>query len=103
GQAVRRSTRCAAALQARGSLYRYVGPHGKIVNQLVGVPAAPVAGSVAVPRQPTGRQLISEDQVKAAVCDYLAALGLRVQVRWGRDRGVDIAAQGPPRALDRRG
>ena len=96
-QAVRRSTRVCRRLQSQGRLHRYVGPRSKIVNQVDGssrAAPAPPAAPPAVPRQPIG-ELISEDQVKAAVRDHLAARGLHVQVRWGRDRGVDITASGP--------
>ncbi|WP_245993464.1 MarR family transcriptional regulator [Nocardioides immobilis] len=37
----------------------------------------------------------SEDEVKAAVRDMLAAEGFEVQVAWGRTPGIDIAASHP--------
>jgi hypothetical protein len=58
------------------------------------------AGSTSTTVQPVplpqdAGQSISEDAVKAAVQDYLVARGLHVEVRWGRDRAVDITATGP--------
>lgn len=91
-------------LEAQGLVRREVGPYNKIVNTLVDVAArggaavrptqAPVSvGPVSVSQDLD--QPIGEDAVKAAVRDFLAARGLHVEVRWGRDRGVDITATGP--------
>lgn len=44
-------------------------------------------------RLPVATALLTEDQVKRAVCDWLEARGWTVEVRWGRDRGIDIEAR----------
>ena len=46
---------------------------------------------VRVPPSPTG--LLKEDEVKAAVRDYLTAHGYEVVVAWGHERGIDIEAR----------
>lgn len=90
-------------LEAQGLVRREVGPYNKIVNTLVDVAArggaavrptqAPVSvGPVSVSQDLD--QPIGEDAVKAAVRDFLVARGMHVEVRWGRDRGVDITATG---------
>ena len=38
---------------------------------------------------------MTENAVKQAVADHLKVRGLDVEVRWGRDRGIDIHATGP--------
>ncbi len=45
---------------------------------------------VGEPRTP-----ITEDEIKAAVRDHLAAHGFAVTVAWGRTRGIDIEAKHP--------
>lgn len=86
-------------LEAQGLLRRDIGPNHKIVNSIVDDATRPGPTSVDPVRTgsvpPSAGQPISEDAVKAAVRDFLAAQGLHVEVRWGRDRGVDITATGP--------
>jgi len=53
----------------------------------------PVPGS-RKSEAPSGRASLTEDTVKAAVRDYLRQRGLQVQVKWGKDRGIDIIADG---------
>lgn len=57
-------------------------------------------GFVAPPARPPavraeGSRLLTEDEVKTAVSDHLSEQGYRVQVAWGRTRGVDIDARRP--------
>lgn len=80
-------------LEAQGVIRRVEGPGGKIVNELLD---GSVASSVPPPRQPvtSGSTLMTEDDVKRAVSAHFLALGLQVDVRWGRDRGVDVLAYG---------
>lgn len=49
---------------------------------------------VAEAATPNGEILrLTEDQVKTSVAAWLQAAGWSVQVRWGRDRGIDINAR----------
>lgn len=86
-------------LEAQGLVRRYVGANSKIVNELVDGTARPASTPTETarpaPSPPAAGQPISEDEVKAVVRDFLTARGLHVEVRWGRDRGVDITASGP--------
>lgn len=73
-------------LEAQGLLRREVGPNSKIVNAIVddaNRPAPTAIGTAQpVPTPPgSSSQPISEDAVKAAVRDFLAAWGLHVEVR----------------------
>jgi hypothetical protein len=74
-------------LEARGRLVRRVSVGNKIQNLLTD--SAP-----PLPPEPTRPTLaggpLNEDEVKAAVRDYLQAQGYKVIVAWGRTRGVDI-------------
>jgi hypothetical protein len=98
-------------LEANGVLRRYVGVDGKIVNEIVSA-AGDAGASSDEQLAPTGRHtsttsprtttvapeagaMLTEDQVKAAVRDYFAAQGFHVEVRWGRDRGIDLVATRP--------
>lgn len=86
-------------LEAQGLVRRYVGANNKIVNELADGTARPASMPTETARpapspSATGHP-ISEDEVKAAVRDFLTTRGLHVEVRWGRDRGVDITASGP--------
>ena len=47
------------------------------------------------PASPPVVELMSEDEVKEAMSTYLEHRGYSVDVRWGRDRGIDIVATGP--------
>jgi hypothetical protein len=84
----------ARRLEARGRLRRFTGPDGKIVNATsdgsVQDAAAPVPG-LRNAGIDAGR--ITEDEVKAAVRDFLTQRGFDVAVAWGRGRGIDIDAQ----------
>jgi hypothetical protein len=78
-------------LQAIGVLTRYQGPDGKIVNALVTEEESAASRTSAPTRKAGG--LLSEDEVKVAVKAHLENEGWRVQVAWGRDRGIDIEAR----------
>lgn len=72
---------------------------GKIVNALSSesrkthaVDATSVAEGRPVP-QLGHSALLSEDEVKAAVKAHLELEGWQVQVAWGHERGIDIAAR----------
>jgi hypothetical protein len=95
-------------LEAEGLVRRVVGPAGKIVNQ--GVGPAEAATVTPASRPPASRpsasrpsaagdaiatSLLTEDDVKRGVAAYLQSRGLQVEVKWGRDRGIDIVATGP--------
>ncbi len=85
-------------LEAQGLIRRRIGPTGKIVNEIVDAPASTPASVVrpTVRRSTTvAAEPILEDDVKRAVRDFLQARGLHVEVKWGRERGIDIAARGP--------
>jgi hypothetical protein len=82
-------------LVANGTLHRFAGAGGKIVNRLVegSAPPPPAASPSVPPVAPS--QFVSEDEVKAAVKAYLEELGYQVSVAWGRTPGIDIEATGP--------
>jgi hypothetical protein len=82
----------ARRLEALGRLRRYIGPDGKIVNSLIDENAPPSLAD-SPPALPSS--LLTEDEVKAAVHDYLAAQGFEVVIAWGRIRGIDIDARHP--------
>jgi hypothetical protein len=60
-----------------------------------GSESTPVRPVLPAPSPQVAGNPLSEDAVKAAVRDHLAARGLHVEVRWGHDRGTDITASGP--------
>lgn len=78
------------AMEYEGLVTRSRGPAGKIVNQLTGQGAVPPAprGRVSTPSAPG--DLITEDDVKQAVADWLSAQGFEVAVAWGHDAGIDV-------------
>jgi Restriction endonuclease len=86
----------ARRLEEQRKLRRLIGPDGKIVNALPDGEASPgpavtkVRVASAVPRDG-----ITENDVKAAVCDYLASRGYEVKVAWDRTRGIDVDARHP--------
>lgn len=96
----------ARGLESKGIVKRYVGPDGKIVNELVegaapraSASATTSATSVSPPalsNQPPvwvpGQPRVTEDEVKQAMKDLLEADGYRVTVAWGHTRGIDIEA-----------
>lgn len=85
----------ARQLEKQGRLVRYANHGEKIKNRL---PAGqPAVGPLTEPVAPVVRpgDLLSEDEVKAAVRDHLEAAGYKVSVAWGRRTGVDIDAAGP--------
>jgi biotin operon repressor len=82
-------------LQAMGRIARRGGAGAKLCNELIRDPMPEAIQTLAPQPTAPGRQMISEDQVKAAVQDHLEGLGYRVHVMWGRDRGIDIVATGP--------
>lgn len=81
----------ARRLAAQGSLRRYTGPDGKLVNAVIDGPP-PTA-----PARPEVRQALAvpEDDVKRCVDVHLRRQGYTVTVAWGRDRGIDIDARHP--------
>jgi hypothetical protein len=87
-------------LEGQGRLRRYIGREGKIVNELTDTSASdvtppPIPAPALDVSRPVAGQPISEDEIKAAIRDHLVARGFHVEVRWGRDRGIDITASGP--------
>lgn len=94
----------ARKLEVQGLVRRAVGNGGKIVNHPVGsfgnkLPAERIAvrhtaTSVTPPSLSiaTKETHDEEDWVKLAVQDWLQQLGWTVDVAWGRNRGIDIAA-----------
>ncbi len=73
-----------------------MGPDGKIVNALPDSEASP--GPAVTEMRPTPApkpDRITEDEVKMAVRDHLAAQGYVVQVAWDRTRGIDVDARHP--------
>jgi hypothetical protein len=89
-------------LEAEGLVRRVVGPTGKIVNRSIGPAEAGTETPAPAPPSPpssTGSDaiatsLLTEDDVKRCVATYLRSRGLHVEVKWGRDRGIDILASG---------
>ncbi len=84
----------ARRMESQGLIRRVPGPDGKLVNALpndstLGEAATPVLKGVGTP---LGGRRITEDEVKAAVEAHLREEGFRVQVAWGRTRGIDIEA-----------
>lgn len=83
-------------LEAQGRLRRFTGPDGKIVNALPDSAVEPSPEPAPLRVLPGGAgDRITEDEVKAAVRDHLAADGFDVAVAWGRVRGIDIDARHP--------
>ncbi|MBL7500961.1 MarR family transcriptional regulator [Frankia sp. CNm7] len=82
----------ARQLAAQGSLRRFIGPDGKLVNALVDSQPPP-----APPLRPQERAalVVPEDDVKRHVDEYLRQEGYTVVVAWGQTRGVDIDARHP--------
>jgi hypothetical protein len=80
-------------LAGQGLLRRYVGPENKLVNEVIEGQELPVPFDRQSRARSSGVSL-TEDAVKAAVRDYLHQRDLHVEVKWGRDRGIDIVAHG---------
>jgi hypothetical protein len=86
-QAVNQAAR---QLALTGTISRAVGPHGKIVNRVVGSGSPSV---LEIPDKPPVRgPYVTEDEVKQAIAEHLERDGYRVSVAWGRTRGIDIEA-----------
>lgn len=68
-----------------------------VVGPVVKASTPPTTPPVA-PR-PASNTAITEDEVKAAIRDYLQDRGYEVSVAWGRERGIDIEARGPDRLV----
>jgi hypothetical protein len=85
----------ARRLEALGRLRRYIGPDGKIINSLIDENAPPSLAESPSPSLALPNSLLTEDEVKAAVHDHLAAQGFEVVIAWGRIRGIDIDARHP--------
>ena len=79
-------------LESQGILRRQRGPRGKIVNRRTD---DRVPNLKPPPRTPPASEFITEDEVKTAMKAHLEALGYRVEVMWGRERGIDIDARRP--------
>lgn len=87
----------ATRLGDEGHIARYkAGPRRKWTNSLLDDPRTVPTADPAPTVEETG--LVSEDEVKAAVCDHLEAAGYTVTVAWGRVRGIDIEADHASRA-----
>jgi hypothetical protein len=86
-------------LEASGRVHREAGSDGKPLFSLAARPDAAAtpepAHADAAPPRPTAEvaMMLTEDQVKRAVRDYLTAAGYLVHVTWGHTRGVDILAE----------
>jgi hypothetical protein len=78
-------------LVSKGLIVRAPGLRGKIVNERTNAPIHEEA--VRLPDTPSATGIITEDEVKTAVKEYLEARGYSVEVMWGRERGVDIDAR----------
>ena len=67
---------------------------GKIVNRLTKKEAAGITPTKALARSQgeTKGPLLTEDDVKKAVCDHLTEDGWTVEVAWGQKHGIDIKA-----------
>ena len=79
-------------LESQGRIARRVSVGRKIQNCLPGSPPpSPTPPPPSRPARPTA--LLKEDEVKAAVSDYLTAHGYEVAVAWGHQRGIDIEAR----------
>lgn len=87
-----RVNQASRALELRGLVRRETGWRGKIVNRRTRAPTPPPR---VAPPPSSIHGLITEDEVKQAMKDYLDADGYEVTVMWGRERGVDIDAHGP--------
>lgn len=83
-------------LAGRGDIGRFVGPAGKLLNTMPGASAESAPSATPVVAEP-GDGLLSEDEVKMAVRDYLEGQGYAVKVAWGRARGIDLHARHPHR------
>jgi hypothetical protein len=81
------------AMEYDGLLTRQRGPSGKIVNRLTEAGAQPPAPRSRLSTPSAPGTPITEDDVKAAVSDWLEAQGFEVAVAWGRDPGIDIEAR----------
>jgi hypothetical protein len=78
-------------------LYRELGKSGKLANSIVvGGRKAAIAPQPADASTRTtaraGSNIMSEDQVKAALVATLEPKGWSMEVAWGRNRGIDIVA-----------
>lgn len=80
----------ARRLAEKGYLVRRPGPEGKITNYLPDDRV--LAPPTTQPSSPMPDERITEDEIKRAVAEYLVGRGWEVEVRWGRERGIDIEA-----------
>lgn len=78
-------------LERRRILIRQRGSQGKILNRLSGQPLEAALTETA----DAPAALLSEDEVKHAIKAHLESRGYHVEVKWGRERGIDIEASGP--------
>lgn len=85
----------ARRLEREGLVTRYTGPDGKIVNALADGVSLSAPRHENPPVNIVGGQPITEDEVKEAVREHLAAQGFQVRVAWGRSPGIDIEAVHP--------
>jgi hypothetical protein len=76
-------------LASAGRIARSQSVGGKITNRLAPGNAAPLPPPPP-PQHSTG--ILTEDEVKEAVRNYLRSQGYEVRVAWGHERGVDIVA-----------
>ncbi len=85
-----KDNQAARRLSEQGRLVRRSEPGAKITNRLATGPLPPTEPP-APKTQPSS--LLTEDEVKTAVRDCLAAEGYEVSVAWARTRGIDIDAR----------
>lgn len=82
----------ARRLADQGVVRRYQGPAGKIANSLADEPKDPPPPK-SIPTVAGSTEHLSEDQVKQAVAEHLRRQGFHVDIRWGRERGIDLDAR----------
>src|ERR1700736_6497781 len=85
-------------MEQKGLVSRPIGRAGKIINGIAGDPALIQTYSGQDGPKVAG-ELLTEDEVKRALRDYLEARGYSVKVMWGATRGIDIEAHGAERRL----
>ena len=81
----------ARALAVQGRITRSPRADGKIGNYSAGAPA-PDNAPARLPSVEDASSGLSEDDVKRRLKDWLEADGWQAEVKWGRDRGIDIQA-----------
>jgi len=80
------------ALAVQGRITRRPRADGKTGNYPVGAPA-PDGAPAPLPSVEADSSVLSEDDVKRRLKDWLEADGWQIEVKWGRDPGIDIQAK----------